>query len=544
MVFHSPALHKRHSFEGRFGRVSFDKSLRTESIPRSPWEHGGPMSLQSMTPDMLDANLQEATAVSIYPHTNKSLLVIQHSSSSSGSQSHSREASAVSATEVNGRPLFYIQPTKVLDYPTPPTVRSPLQDPREAPAVPVLSIIPPTPARDVEDASRLIKGTPTRSRSLLQRARQYSDSVLRTGSLRRTGTRRRMYDRDSDSPARREPRENGLDADAGLHPMWRPREFWNEDEQAAQGDSEPANRDDAHTRRISQDEGRNEEDKLEDHDQLNCRRGGSILRELAQAQERRRKGFKTHGSEDASQDEIEIAREKSEEGRGGERSEARDGQEKHRPGVERQSPVTGRGTANTTTSFNIILADPLRRKARETTFQPTFTYPIFGDEEAVFGYKNLQIELKLTADTLAPSLDVSWDDKYEAVGDTEADDVEGLLAPFVPSTCHHTHRTCVGGGECAGRTKHANGNTDRRAALNDPQSERTTKPFKPPGELIHSYTLSGREYGIWQSCLAETETKELLRHAQVLVPLFIEGGTALELDDDQSTLRRWTVFFL
>jgi len=31
---------------------------------------------------------------------------------------------------------------------------------------------------------------------------------------------------------------------------------------------------------------------------------------------------------------------------------------------------------------------------------------------------------------------------------------------------------------------------------------------------------------------------------QILVPLFIEGGTLIELDDPDWTIERWTVFFV
>jgi histone acetyltransferase 1 len=36
----------------------------------------------------------------------------------------------------------------------------------------------------------------------------------------------------------------------------------------------------------------------------------------------------------------------------------------------------------------------------------------------------------------------------------------------------------------------------------------------------------------------------MIKRIQILVPLFIEGGTLVELDEPDWALERWTVFFL
>lgn len=40
----------------------------------------------------------------------------------------------------------------------------------------------------------------------------------------------------------------------------------------------------------------------------------------------------------------------------------------------------------------------------EEPFNPTFTYPIFGDEETIIGYKEPRIDLSFRANDLNPSL--------------------------------------------------------------------------------------------------------------------------------------------
>lgn len=67
-----------------------------------------------------------------------------------------------------------------------------------------------------------------------------------------------------------------------------------------------------------------------------------------------------------------------------------------------------------------------------STFHPQFTYPIFGDDEQIFGYKGLIIRLRFAAHDLRPHVHISYDDRFKAVGDTAAMDLLGALKGFVP----------------------------------------------------------------------------------------------------------------
>lgn len=86
-------------------------------------------------------------------------------------------------------------------------------------------------------------------------------------------------------------------------------------------------------------------------------------------------------------------------------------------------------------------------------FHPTFTYPIFGDQEMIYGYKGLSIEvsqdefvthsyglrrslafnartlqLNMTSGSLHQYLKISYTEKV----DSQADDIEGTLFKFIP----------------------------------------------------------------------------------------------------------------
>jgi histone acetyltransferase 1 len=117
--------------------------------------------------------------------------------------------------------------------------------------------------------------------------------------------------------------------------------------------------------------------------------------------------------------------------------------------VENASPFCSAnsftGSADANKAINISL---LQRGADApkviASFHPKFTYPIFGEEERIFGYQGLQVNVNFACHDLIPHVDVKWDKKFTAVGDTKAMDVESLFlgdeetsSLLPPSTSHH-----------------------------------------------------------------------------------------------------------
>lgn len=60
------------------------------------------------------------------------------------------------------------------------------------------------------------------------------------------------------------------------------------------------------------------------------------------------------------------------------------------------------------------------------------TYSIFGDEEQIFGYKGLKINLRYNTSDMRPNLQIMYNKKFKAVGDTEPTDVKAVLEDFLP----------------------------------------------------------------------------------------------------------------
>ncbi|KAL8964888.1 MAG: hypothetical protein Q9197_006764 [Variospora fuerteventurae] len=187
------------------------------------------------------------------------------------------------------------------------------------------------------------------------------------------------------------------------------------------------------------------------------------------------------------------------------------------------SRVPGDGSTNANGAVNISFVQPGQSSPITlSTFHPKFTYPIFGEEECIFGYQGLEINLRFAAHDLRPNVSVKYDKKFKTVNDTEALDIEETLKEWMPE-----------------------------ASFEDPatydaniQGDAAAKDWKSPGELINSYTSRGRSFQIWSCELTDPAAQQLIDRIQILVSFFIEGGTPIPLDDQDWSLARWKVFLV
>ena len=65
------------------------------------------------------------------------------------------------------------------------------------------------------------------------------------------------------------------------------------------------------------------------------------------------------------------------------------------------------------------------------SFSPDFTYPIFGEAETIYGYKNLTIDVQFSETDLRQYLNIEFSEKLPPNSGVEADNIEQTLAPFV-----------------------------------------------------------------------------------------------------------------
>ncbi|EEQ87454.1 histone acetyltransferase 1 [Blastomyces dermatitidis ER-3] len=180
-------------------------------------------------------------------------------------------------------------------------------------------------------------------------------------------------------------------------------------------------------------------------------------------------------------------------------------------------------TCDANNAIKISMIQPAEGKLNAlSTFRPEFTYPIFGEEETIFGYKGLSIRLRYSAHDLRSNIHISYDERFKTVADVAPVDLLKTFGPWLPKSSFTSLEEF------------------EKSLLND----ESAKDFKPPGKLVHSYTSKQRYYEIWAGSLIDPEIRTILDRIQIFVSFFVEGGTPITTDDLEWTLQRWTVYFV
>ncbi|KAH7328506.1 putative histone acetyltransferase type b catalytic subunit [Stachybotrys elegans] len=165
------------------------------------------------------------------------------------------------------------------------------------------------------------------------------------------------------------------------------------------------------------------------------------------------------------------------------------------------------------------------------TFHPKFTYSIFGEEEKIFGYKDLKVNLRYRSNDMRPHLKVSQSKKFKPMGDLEPTDIVGLLKE----------------GEHLPKVAFV-----KESDFED-SSKQMSDSWTPPGTLHTTINAPDAQYEIWRGSLTDPAVRQLNTRAQFLVPLFIEGGSYIGQDQEAETpeinitdaeAERWTIFFM
>ncbi|KAJ4391334.1 histone acetyltransferase 1 [Gnomoniopsis smithogilvyi] len=182
--------------------------------------------------------------------------------------------------------------------------------------------------------------------------------------------------------------------------------------------------------------------------------------------------------------------------------------------------------ANDAMSITMVTKAEKNQKEVNTlfTFRPTWTYPIVGEQETIFGHKELKLYLRYNASDMRPHLFHTSAARLKSDED-EVQDVREIFEPHLPPAAFGSKADFV------------------KAVQN------TSDDWHPPGELIE--TLAGDKdgsYEIWKGSLADPLVLALVNRIQILVSLFIEGGTPIATQSSEERemdpLDRWTVYFL
>lgn len=178
-------------------------TLRPPSLPYTQW------SIPSSSPGPVE--IREAKAVSLFPHNNRSLLLVDQRVPGESQLVRVFQNGVPDRGEIPRTPDAPIEAALL-------QVDSPLKNPRPPPKPPISKPLPPVPAQD-ENVD----------------ARQDGDGRLpgRWGSVRRTWAARPRSDSfntvvRSLSMRSAKNRTAGMEMDSRLHPFWRPRGFWDD----------------------------------------------------------------------------------------------------------------------------------------------------------------------------------------------------------------------------------------------------------------------------------------------------------------------------
>ncbi|KAF7294688.1 Histone acetyltransferase type B catalytic subunit [Mycena indigotica] len=182
--------------------------------------------------------------------------------------------------------------------------------------------------------------------------------------------------------------------------------------------------------------------------------------------------------------------------------------------------------ANQALCLSLVRAQADDQVEETQSFHPRFTYPIYGDDEKIYGYNGLTIDLRFASGSLAPFLNIKYAKKLDS--SSTVDDVEGTLAKFLPEDVYR----------------------DEKSFLE--RVEVDSIAFKPPGELIRTYTRSappldskGKGIAILEPNVEETVVfeayhatwaspgfRELHRRMQLFILLYIEAGSYIDEEED------------
>lgn len=145
----------------------------------------------------------------------------------------------------------------------------------------------------------------------------------------------------------------------------------------------------------------------------------------------------------------------------------------------------------------------------EHEFQPAFTYPIFGEEELIYGYKDLSIQVRFDSRTLLPYARVDYSEKRPEVED------KGVLNELLK---HLPWDTCL--------------------SEDDWLKRREEEEFSIPGkEITVLDTPNGDKFHVYKTNIKECY--QLLERAQIFVLFFIEAGSYIDKDDES-----WEIYLI
>jgi len=171
--------------------------------------------------------------------------------------------------------------------------------------------------------------------------------------------------------------------------------------------------------------------------------------------------------------------------------------------------------SNTAVRFKLVQCEnDVFDKGKE--FHPTFSHQFFGDNETIFGYSNLQVQIYYHSGSLLTYMGMKHDGEVNSkiVDGVEPDPVLSIIAKQYP----------------AGFLT----NLDEFIAKLPEEAK-----FTPMGELLHSYKCNDIEYEIYKAEVTTPRLKDYHERLQTFLLWFVDSSSYIDSDDE-----RWRFFLV
>ncbi|KDQ59621.1 hypothetical protein JAAARDRAFT_33203 [Jaapia argillacea MUCL 33604] len=164
-------------------------------------------------------------------------------------------------------------------------------------------------------------------------------------------------------------------------------------------------------------------------------------------------------------------------------------------------------------------------------FQPTFTYPIYGEHEKIYGYKDLVIDLRFASGSLAYYLSVQYSDMLK--NSSSVDDVEGTLSKFIPPDYYKIEETFLDRVEQEATSFTPLGNKIYSYCRPSPAATKGKGKKVISNEMLDPEDEDTVVFEVYHTTWDTPGFREYHRRMQLFILLYIEAGSYINEEEDQ-----------
>jgi len=174
--------------------------------------------------------------------------------------------------------------------------------------------------------------------------------------------------------------------------------------------------------------------------------------------------------------------------------------------------------ANESLNFRLV------RKAQDIEnsdqdFPPSMTHQVYGDNENIFGYRNLKINLMMSSGSLQSYINYTYNDKVNPAK-TDGVSPDDVVGPLVQVLAPESYTE------------------SKEQFLKHLASEQETG-FRPMGELVHGFKSDGKSYEVYKCDESTPGFRNYHERLQFWIMFYIDAASFIEMDDDS-----WRFFLL